>query len=193
MVSVLRRHYPRLEPALRGVDNAFLPWSPVTGDDPGEAAAATRIPEGWRLRRGVWNLLVRFKFQQAKPFVVPQPSEPPPLTAVPFSQGFPDVPITGPLRRRPRAPRRVPSAGHALHAVPVVAPPRVPTAGRQPPTHRRRSPEGTRAPRIRRADGRTGHRRVHPSTTTSTWEVSPSPVRTRVTSTPTPAGPSSGT
>ena len=89
------RHYPSLAPALRGVDNAFLPWSPVTADDTGEAVAETPIPEGWRLRRGVWNLLVRFKFQQAKPFVVPIPSDQPPLTAVPFSQGYPDIPIAG--------------------------------------------------------------------------------------------------
>ena len=29
MKSVLLRHYPSLEPALRGVDNAFVPWVPV--------------------------------------------------------------------------------------------------------------------------------------------------------------------
>jgi hypothetical protein len=30
MAGILRRHYPALEPALRGVDNAFQPWSPIT-------------------------------------------------------------------------------------------------------------------------------------------------------------------
>jgi heme peroxidase len=29
MRSVLLRHYPELEPALRGIDNAFAPWNPV--------------------------------------------------------------------------------------------------------------------------------------------------------------------
>jgi hypothetical protein len=29
MVSVLLRHYPALEPALRGVQNAFAPWNRV--------------------------------------------------------------------------------------------------------------------------------------------------------------------
>jgi hypothetical protein len=29
MVSVLLRHYPALEPALRGVENAFAPWNRV--------------------------------------------------------------------------------------------------------------------------------------------------------------------
>jgi len=28
-VSVLLRHYPALEPALRGVQNAFAPWKRV--------------------------------------------------------------------------------------------------------------------------------------------------------------------
>ena len=27
MIDVLLRHYPQLEPALRGVDNAFAPWT----------------------------------------------------------------------------------------------------------------------------------------------------------------------
>ena len=31
MVSILLRHYPALEPALRGVENAFQPWPRVTG------------------------------------------------------------------------------------------------------------------------------------------------------------------
>jgi hypothetical protein len=30
MVDVLKRHYPELEPALRGVGNAFQPWRRVT-------------------------------------------------------------------------------------------------------------------------------------------------------------------
>ena len=30
MSDVLLRHYPELEPALRGVDNAFAPWTRVT-------------------------------------------------------------------------------------------------------------------------------------------------------------------
>jgi hypothetical protein len=30
MAGILRRHYPALEPALRGVDNAFQPWSPIS-------------------------------------------------------------------------------------------------------------------------------------------------------------------
>jgi Animal haem peroxidase len=29
LVTVLLRHYPRLEPALRGVENGFAPWNPV--------------------------------------------------------------------------------------------------------------------------------------------------------------------
>ena len=29
MRDVLLRHYPELEPALRGVDNAFAPWRHV--------------------------------------------------------------------------------------------------------------------------------------------------------------------
>ena len=31
MSDVLLRHYPELEPALRGVENAFAPWKPVSG------------------------------------------------------------------------------------------------------------------------------------------------------------------
>ena len=31
MLSVLLRHYPSLEPAVRGLDNAFSPWRSVTG------------------------------------------------------------------------------------------------------------------------------------------------------------------
>jgi hypothetical protein len=31
MADILRRHYPRLEPALRGVDNVFQPWPVVAG------------------------------------------------------------------------------------------------------------------------------------------------------------------
>jgi hypothetical protein len=30
MLTVLRRHYPQLAPALEGVSNAFAPWKPVT-------------------------------------------------------------------------------------------------------------------------------------------------------------------
>ena len=30
MLTVLRRHFPQLEPALAGVQNAFAPWKPVT-------------------------------------------------------------------------------------------------------------------------------------------------------------------
>jgi hypothetical protein len=29
MIDVLLRHYPELTPALRGVDNAFKPWTRV--------------------------------------------------------------------------------------------------------------------------------------------------------------------
>ena len=29
MVDVIKRHYPQLEPALRGVENAFQPWRRV--------------------------------------------------------------------------------------------------------------------------------------------------------------------
>ena len=32
MIDVLKRHYPELEPALRGVDNAFAPWTRTGGD-----------------------------------------------------------------------------------------------------------------------------------------------------------------
>ena len=31
MLSVLRRHFPQLAPALAGVTNAFAPWKPITG------------------------------------------------------------------------------------------------------------------------------------------------------------------
>ena len=31
MLSILRRHYPQLEPALAGVKNAFHPWKKITG------------------------------------------------------------------------------------------------------------------------------------------------------------------
>ena len=31
MIDVLKRHYPELEPALRGVDNAFAPWTRTGG------------------------------------------------------------------------------------------------------------------------------------------------------------------
>ncbi|MCP9484555.1 MAG: hypothetical protein MSC30_01725 [Gaiellaceae bacterium MAG52_C11] len=31
MIDVLKRHYPELEPALRGVENAFAPWTRVSG------------------------------------------------------------------------------------------------------------------------------------------------------------------
>jgi hypothetical protein len=36
MLSVLRRHYPQLAPALAGVTNAFQPWKTITG--PGRPA-----------------------------------------------------------------------------------------------------------------------------------------------------------
>ena len=29
MIDVLKRHYPELEPALHGVENAFAPWTRV--------------------------------------------------------------------------------------------------------------------------------------------------------------------
>ena len=32
MIDVLKRHYPELEPALRGVDNAFAPWTRTGGN-----------------------------------------------------------------------------------------------------------------------------------------------------------------
>jgi hypothetical protein len=31
MLSLLKRHYPALAPALQGVDNAFKPWRKVGG------------------------------------------------------------------------------------------------------------------------------------------------------------------
>ena len=31
MLTVLRRHYPQLAPALAGVQNAFHPWKVTTG------------------------------------------------------------------------------------------------------------------------------------------------------------------
>ena len=31
MLTVLRRHFPQLAPALEGVENAFHPWKPITG------------------------------------------------------------------------------------------------------------------------------------------------------------------
>ncbi len=31
MLTVLKRHYPQLAPALAGVDNAFKPWTRVEG------------------------------------------------------------------------------------------------------------------------------------------------------------------
>jgi hypothetical protein len=33
MLSVLKRHYPQLAPALAGVDNAFHPWKPITAPE----------------------------------------------------------------------------------------------------------------------------------------------------------------
>ncbi len=193
MASVIRRHYPTLERALRGVDNAFLPWNPAANDDTSEAAATTRSPEGWRLRRGVWNLLVRFKFRAAKPLVVPIPSDQPPLTVVPFTQGFPDIPIAGLV-----VADHVPEDEYeplVMLFVRVqswlnrVFPPRVPDL---PPIDADpRKALSAAYPACRRAP--TGLRRGHPSTTTSTWEVSPSPARTRVTSRPTAVRPSSGT
>jgi len=30
MLSVLRRHYPRVSPALEGLENAFHPWKKIT-------------------------------------------------------------------------------------------------------------------------------------------------------------------
>ncbi len=30
MIDVVLRHYPQLRPALRGVQNAFQPWQPVS-------------------------------------------------------------------------------------------------------------------------------------------------------------------
>ena len=40
MLSLLRRHYPHLAPALAGVANAFHPWKPV-GSRAGEATPVT--------------------------------------------------------------------------------------------------------------------------------------------------------
>ena len=34
MLTVLRRHFPHLAPALEGVKNAFQPWKPVTAPPP---------------------------------------------------------------------------------------------------------------------------------------------------------------
>jgi len=31
MLSILRRHYPHLDPALAGVTNAFQPWKKIEG------------------------------------------------------------------------------------------------------------------------------------------------------------------
>ena len=31
MLTILRRHYPQLAPALEGVTNAFQPWKPIAG------------------------------------------------------------------------------------------------------------------------------------------------------------------
>ena len=39
MLTVLKRHYPDLAPALQGVDNAFKPWRNVSD---GGASAATK-------------------------------------------------------------------------------------------------------------------------------------------------------
>ena len=146
MASVIGRHYPSLAPVLRGVDNAFLPWSPVTADDTGEAVAESAIPEGWRLRRGVWNLMVRFKFQRGQAVRrAPSTSDEPPLDAVPFSQGFPDIPIARPRRRRPRAPGRVRPSGHAGSCGSRRGSHRVfPPRRRGPAIHRRQSRQGTR-------------------------------------------------
>src|SRR5262249_24440576 len=58
LVSVLRRHFPDLHPALGGVTNAFKPWNSTP------AAKPSMISQ---LRRGVWNSLVQFKFAAARP------------------------------------------------------------------------------------------------------------------------------
>jgi hypothetical protein len=87
--SVILRHYPNLEPALRGVTNAFEPWNDGTRNPPGDAGGPR-----WRLRRGFWDRLVRFKFHAAKPLVVPTPTEQAPIVAVPFTEQFPDIPIS---------------------------------------------------------------------------------------------------
>ncbi len=31
MIDVLTRHFPRLTPALKGIESAFHPWKPVKG------------------------------------------------------------------------------------------------------------------------------------------------------------------
>jgi hypothetical protein len=49
MVSVLLRHYPSLEPALRGVQNAFVPWNRVPASTR-SAPASTERPRGRRGR-----------------------------------------------------------------------------------------------------------------------------------------------
>jgi hypothetical protein len=55
MLSVLRRHYPGLEPALRGVDNAFKPWQTIAEsmtyhpyEEGREPAAAPAAPAAGR-------------------------------------------------------------------------------------------------------------------------------------------------
>jgi hypothetical protein len=47
MLSVLLRHYPSLEPALRGVENAFAPWNRV----PASTGSARRRTGRPRTRR----------------------------------------------------------------------------------------------------------------------------------------------
>jgi arachidonate 15-lipoxygenase len=86
LVSILQRHFPDLRPGLRGVANAFKPWNTAPSPGPGLA---------WRLRRGLWDVLVRFKFGSAQPLEVPVPKDAPPVVAVPFARKYPDTPITG--------------------------------------------------------------------------------------------------
>ena len=48
MLTVLKRHFPQLAPALAGRENAFHPWKPVTGpaDAPGRSMNTTAVSHG---------------------------------------------------------------------------------------------------------------------------------------------------
>ena len=86
LVSILRRHFPDLAPALRGVTNGFKPWNSKTTAGPSTS---------WKIRRGVWDALVRFKFAAARPLEVPVPQEAPPVVPVSFASKYPTTPIKG--------------------------------------------------------------------------------------------------
>src|SRR5262249_18521084 len=94
MRSVLLRNFPELAPALRGVTNAFQPWSVTDG-----VPATPADPEGarrWKRRRGFWDGLAIFKFRNEKPSPIPAPTpDDRPVRLVPFLARSPRYPVHG--------------------------------------------------------------------------------------------------